>query len=267
MHLFENEVFHISGIRSVRLHKTEEDFPPGVTLRHFSTHIKCYELIYFLAGENTTYIGNKKLHDKENAIRYLPRCENIGRYDVQNISPGPCIDIYFYTDDPMPQEALILNDMTEVREHFIKMQHIWANKRPGYYAKTMSLFYELIAKIGKQQQKYLPQRKWEKIAPAGNYLFAHYTDVNFNYREMCEQSGLCYDYFKELFEQRYGMTPRAYVTYLKMELAKELLFSEKYTVTQIAALCGFENIYYFSTLFKKHTGQTPTEYRKNEEKL
>ena len=47
-----------------------------------------------------------------------------------------------------------------------------------------------------------------------------------------------------------------------MEKAKELLITGHYTVSEIAYECGFENVYYFSNVFKKIVGVSPTAYRK-----
>jgi AraC-like DNA-binding protein len=47
-----------------------------------------------------------------------------------------------------------------------------------------------------------------------------------------------------------------------MELRKSLLSESKLLIKEISARCGFENEYYFSNRFKKHTGISPTEYRK-----
>ena len=57
------------------------------------------------------------------------------------------------------------------------------------------------------------------------------------------------------------MPPVKYVTMLKLDKAKELLITGHYTISEIVEICGFENIYYFSTVFKKHFGVSPKNYR------
>ena len=49
------------------------------------------------------------------------------------------------------------------------------------------------------------------------------------------------------------------ILYLRIENARDLLLSGEVNVTEAARLSGFEDIYYFSTLFKRKTGSTPTE--------
>ena len=66
-----------------------------------------------------------------------------------------------------------------------------------------------------------------------------------------------------LFKEAFGTTPYAYVLDKKMGLAKKLLTDTNLTVKQIADKLCFADEYYFSNLFKKKTGVTPSAYRKN----
>jgi AraC-like DNA-binding protein len=57
------------------------------------------------------------------------------------------------------------------------------------------------------------------------------------------------------------MSPRDYIISKKTELAKELLQSEKYSVTDVAISLGYSDIYQFSKMFKLKTGCNPSEYK------
>ena len=48
---------------------------------------------------------------------------------------------------------------------------------------------------------------------------------------------------------------------LKIEYAKRLLKTKYLSVSQISEMCGFKEIYYFSKVFKKECGYTPSEYK------
>lgn len=65
------------------------------------------------------------------------------------------------------------------------------------------------------------------------------------------------------FKKDTGQSPFEYIIQLKMTAAKHLLSLSDKSVGNIAAECGYENIYYFSNTFRKHVGCSPTEYRKN----
>lgn len=65
-------------------------------------------------------------------------------------------------------------------------------------------------------------------------------------------------YFKKAFNQ----TPTNYIIQYKITKAKEFLFrNPSLTIKEISAELGFDNQHYFTRLFKKHTGETPTSYR------
>ena len=59
------------------------------------------------------------------------------------------------------------------------------------------------------------------------------------------------------------MTPSEYVSNLKIQHACELLISKLFSVSEVAGLCGFLDISYFSKVFKKQMGICPSEYMKN----
>ena len=56
--------------------------------------------------------------------------------------------------------------------------------------------------------------------------------------------------------------PKKYIIGLKMNYACELLRLERYTVTQVAELCRFSDVYFFSRQFKEYVGMTPTRFVK-----
>ena len=58
------------------------------------------------------------------------------------------------------------------------------------------------------------------------------------------------------------MTPRDYIIMQKTELAKELLQSEKNSVTDVSVALGYSDIYQFSKIFKQKTGSNPSEYKR-----
>jgi len=75
-------------------------------------------------------------------------------------------------------------------------------------------------------------------------------------------TGLSYVQFVRRFKAETGMTPSEYISVLRLQKAKSLLAETPLPIRQIAYACGFENEYYFSNFFKKHTTLSPTAFRK-----
>jgi two-component system response regulator YesN len=69
-------------------------------------------------------------------------------------------------------------------------------------------------------------------------------------------------YFANVFKKVTGATLNQYVTLVRMEKAKEMLL-DGYQVQEIAPILGYEDRRYFSDAFRKQTGMTPSEYKKN----
>lgn len=65
------------------------------------------------------------------------------------------------------------------------------------------------------------------------------------------------------FRQEYGITVGEYINSLRIREAKSLLRSGEYSSTQISEKLGFSSVHYFSRIYKKTTGQTPSEYLKS----
>ncbi|MBQ8509442.1 MAG: helix-turn-helix transcriptional regulator [Clostridia bacterium] len=63
------------------------------------------------------------------------------------------------------------------------------------------------------------------------------------------------------FRRELGVSVGTYITSERMKRAKNLLRGTTYSISEVAALCGYENVYYFSTAFRKNCGLSPTEYR------
>ena len=64
-----------------------------------------------------------------------------------------------------------------------------------------------------------------------------------------------------LFQQYCNASVKKYINQLRIEQAKRLLVTSSLNISQIAAMCGFSNVNYFPTAFKKATGISPTAFR------
>lgn len=84
--------------------------------------------------------------------------------------------------------------------------------------------------------------------------------------DVAETLGVGYSWFRQTFKRVTGVSPAQYISRLLISRAKEILVSERMTISEIAYLLGFESVGQFSTLFRKIEGVTPRQFR-DENKL
>jgi AraC-like DNA-binding protein len=66
-------------------------------------------------------------------------------------------------------------------------------------------------------------------------------------------------YFGNLFKQQVGMSFRQYLTSIRLNQAENLLLSGEYRVGEVADLCGFSDAFYFSKVYRKEKGISPSK--------
>lgn len=93
--------------------------------------------------------------------------------------------------------------------------------------------------------------------------------INSNYslpitaQECSEKAGMSYSYFSRTFKAVVGKSFKEYLNFTRINHAQKTLLSTDKTVTETAALCGFDNVSYFISVYKKIKGVTPLSNRKN----
>ena len=101
------------------------------------------------------------------------------------------------------------------------------------------------------------------IGRARAYLAQNFSDPNLMLQDAADEVHLSQSHFSTVFAQETGLTFTQYLTALRIGKAKELLETTEMRSSQIATEVGYNDPHYFSYLFKKNTGMTPGEYRKN----
>lgn len=94
----------------------------------------------------------------------------------------------------------------------------------------------------------------------------HYFNENYNkplnIDEYAESRHMSTCWFIRSFKQILKVTPMQYILSLRMANAQSLLETSEYNISEIAEAVGYDNPLYFSRLFHKHIGVSPSEYRK-----
>jgi two-component system response regulator YesN len=98
------------------------------------------------------------------------------------------------------------------------------------------------------------------VNSAVDYIRAHY-QRRLTLDEIAQQVYVSASYLSRLFKKEIGCTVIELLTKVRIEEAKKVFHDPKYTVRQVAAEIGFEDANYFSKVFRRIEGITPSEYK------
>lgn len=179
----------------------------------------------------------------------LPR----GIYYDERVSLKPSEkDRYFIT---LPK-LINCEEKTQIKRNFEKMieAHIHGNI-PQTSIRLWQIFLECVqnAQDDKVSNGYAEQIQ--------NYVRQHYID-GFTSAQIQEACGLSYKYAGTLFKEVTGQTIKEYQCTLRLRKAEQLLKETNKSITEIAQLTGFSDVFYFSKIFHRKKGCPPGEYRK-----
>ncbi|MCR5323806.1 MAG: response regulator [Lachnospiraceae bacterium] len=99
------------------------------------------------------------------------------------------------------------------------------------------------------------------INEAKLYMSQHFTEPSLMLQDVAKAVNMSNSRFSTVFSQQGGQTFTEYLIYLRLNKAKELLRRTDHKSSQIAFEVGYNDAHYFSYIFKKNTGMTPSEYR------
>jgi two-component system response regulator YesN len=99
------------------------------------------------------------------------------------------------------------------------------------------------------------------IQQAISYIDSHFADTNLSLPAVAGRAHLSPSHFCAVFSQETGKTFKEYLTEIRMQRARELLRGTALKSFEIADQIGYNDPHYFSYVFRKHTGQSPMEYR------
>lgn len=134
------------------------------------------------------------------------------------------------------------------------------NHRSGDDMTAVGNLLRLVALLSPKNSK--PQNESERsMFREAEFISNHYTD-EIDLNECAMRCGLSRSRFTHLFTQTVGTSPLQYQQQLRLEQACELLRSSTLSVGEISDGVGFRDALYFSRIFKKKTGLTPSDYRK-----
>ncbi len=136
-------------------------------------------------------------------------------------------------------------------------------KRPCFEELLCSYLRQLFTKIQRNQlessaDKY---RNLEDMEVAVHY-FNEFFMRDISIEEYASLQHMSVSWFIRSFKQYMGLTPMQYITSIRINKAKELLKNTNCSIQEVSTLSGYENPLYFSRIFRKYTGFSPSRYRR-----
>lgn len=93
------------------------------------------------------------------------------------------------------------------------------------------------------------------------FVALNYGDVNLSVSMIANKFDMNANYLSTLFKRENSMALSAYITYVRMEKAKEILKNKHLKIEKVARLCGYESTRTFSRTFTNYAGISPGKYR------
>lgn len=145
----------------------------------------------------------------------------------------------------------------------------------GYYVSDKKKRELVLAALGELITSYIVVFRSntefsEPVARIRASILANYSQPGYALDEFIRGLPFHYDYLRKLFKKETGMSPLEYMTSLRMKSAERLLttiWTNGYTIAEIAQMCGFEDALYFSRVFKKYYGCSPSKYTKKHQEI
>lgn len=218
------------------------------------------EMVYCTGGTGTVLFENGLSLDYiEGDVIIIPPGERHINYGSKGFT-----NIHVTMEDPtVPcRGAFCLADDSDMR-----LRHAFSEARYFYQADiqkrelVLSALGDLIC--GYMAALHSSNEFSEPIQEIRSEILKHYSESGFALDAVIHALPFHYDYLRKLFKKEVGVTPREYMTGLRMKKAGQLLSSmgvPDFSMTEVAEKCGFDDPLYFSRVFKKHFGCAPSSY-------
>lgn len=214
------------------------------------------------SGRMTYYHGGKEYISDRTHVLFLPQgitytqsCTEAGEFPLINFTADPAT---------YPQEILSMeiSDLDGYLREFRKLERTWLLKPQNGHLSSLRTIYEILNRLYKEELALREAKNYDIIRPAVRYLEDNFASPTLNNRVLAEQAAVSEVYFRRVFKEKYGTSPKQYIQSLRIRHAENLLRNEYVSVSSIAELCGFSSVFHFSRSFKLATGYTPSEYIK-----
>lgn len=141
-----------------------------------------------------------------------------------------------------------------------KIRAEYSQKQYAYATAINALLTQLIIEI--KRRALTPQKENPSIQQAISFLDDYYT-TDINLALLAHSIGYSLDHFRFLFKEKTGISPKKYILQKRLDLARKQIVFSTLPFAEIAENCGYDDYYQFAAYFKKETGLSPRQYRKD----
>ncbi len=205
-----------------------------------------------------TLNGTKTLSDQSRII-FLPKGAT---YRLECIEPGEFTLVNFQTTAGYAPEEFF-SVKTNHPDDFLSIhQKLMRYAKDGLEyntPKSYSLLYSLIAHAS---DEYLSCGMPPILNRGTKYISENISNPNLSVSEISAYLGISEIYLRNIFKRYMHLSPKKYITDMRMKRANILLSTTPKSVSEIGEKCGFSGVYNFCRAYKTHFGYTPTEYRR-----
>lgn len=231
-----------------------------------------YQILYVANGKTHFWFdGREEIVSAGHMVLYKP--EEIQKY-VYYLEDNPEVfwihftgsdvkNILAYHGISLDEHVFYCGVLPDYKALFRKIIQELQLCRYGYENYIASLFNDILLLVDRQQheQKKATGNVQEQIEHAAAYFNENY-NTKISIDDYAESLHISTNWFIHNFKQYAGMSPAQYILSLRMVNAQSLLERTTYNIKEISEIVGYENPLYFSRVFKKEIGKSPTQYRK-----
>ena len=165
---------------------------------------------------------------------------------------------------PLPiNQAFSVGKDYPLRQYISRIEAENAFQQPGYNDIIDGIMTELIIMLHRaycESQNF--SMEYKQIYKLRQQIIANPKKAR-TLEEMAQQTGYSVSRLCQLYNKLFQISPVNDIIAQRIHLAKRLLTDNKIRISEVAEQCGFNSVHYFCKSFRKHTGQSPTEYIKS----
>ena len=216
-----------------------------------------YDALSFRMDSDVTLeTEDKQIELSSGALTFVPA----GLDYVRRVEKDVFLVVDFVSNGTLNTEIEYFypNDRAKYKILFERIYKIWQEKKTGYRYMASAVFNEILFEA--HRDKKAVNNNKSRIYPSVKYIEENYLKSDFNLALAAGKSYVSDVYFRRIFKEEFGISPKKYVINKRMEYATSLIKSGYHSIKEIAYLCGYTDYKYFSVEFKKATGKSPSEY-------